>query len=73
MTPQQWATRGLMSAAAAAQAAPLGSVEQWDARTSANDWRTALSIALGKPLASIDSAIGVAPVAARYQERQASR
>lgn len=62
MTPQRWATRGLMSTASAAKSAPHGSVQQWDARTSANDWRTALSIALGKPLATIHPVLGTGPM-----------
>jgi hypothetical protein len=55
---QKWATRGLMLAASRAQDAPRGSAEQRDARTSANDWRAALSIALGAPLHLIDPTFG---------------
>ena len=57
---QRVAARRLMHFAALATTAPLGSVEQWDYRTSANDARAALSIALGKRLDLIDAARGTA-------------
>lgn len=57
---QRVAARRLMHFAALATTALPGSVEQWDHRTSANDARAALSIALGKRLDSIDPARGTA-------------
>lgn len=48
----------LFRAASRADDAPRGSVEQWDARTSANDARTALSLALGANVDDVHPVIG---------------
>lgn len=51
----------LFRAAGRACDAPRGSVEQWDARTSANDTRAALSLALGHDPATLDPTLGTHP------------
>jgi hypothetical protein len=53
------AAAGLMRAAARAVEAPYGSVERADARTSACDYRAALSLARGVPIEHVDPSSGV--------------
>lgn len=52
------AKRRLFQAASRAQDAPRDSIQQWDARTSANDARTALSLTLDANVDDVHPANG---------------
>lgn len=55
------AKRRLFYAASQAQDAPRDTVQQWDARTSANDARAALSLACGHDPTTLDPTTGTHP------------